>query len=1424
MLALACPKPYPERRILGADIRVSCSTHTFKGLQKMPQEDRYGQYRLNKLITENSQIQTWLATDTRTGDECVAKVLTCTVDESQNAVRTILLQSIQFQKLIWHRGIVTSIGKYVRRERVLVAYPLINTTLWKPVTPALFWKHVSSILLEMGILLDYLHWLGLVHGDVKLSHFLFNTEYSTCRMKLIDLDFMTMSNSSPSARLFGTPGYIAPEILNNDIVTEHSDNYSLGICLKECVKATEEHSTEFVSNLSKVKDLADVLTEEDRYRRPRILLNALYDHKLITCQDHKAALQRLLTMTWIACWRNSRLPEPITPIRLSEHLARKARTVGIPLDVVEDLYQVWRRQPVSGLLLIRHLVRSASIERIGDYFQLAVPDMVAKHIFEVACKVEGHNTWRSGSLDSSTVDARTALLDQAKFFKRKGQYLKSFIYLNNVLSLAEKCPGTEELRQLLLELGFLARVLNRPQEATEFLTKAASIESSSSDRRLSVLHDLAQVLINDRNLKQAKSIVDTGLRESIALKDNEFRLRFGEQRAWSAAASGHLALAEKDYASLISEAEDFGFNHLLIRLYNGMGIAAWRSGNFLHSRDLLRKCIDIAKRQKLLSEAVSGLRNLSVLCFELGNYTSAVKYGKLALKSSTNPLDLGKVPHICYAVAAAYVRLSEFGKAEYWYQQSISKISGTNHNLLLCDYYQLMGWLNLNRSQILTGKQLLHRALETAGDTQPNRTEAKAYHSLAEIFLLEGEYDSCMRALQKARAVLESLGEEAACIELDFLGALNSSLNHDPESVPELYNNLDLLIHHNCHYYATVCLFYVLMLGTKELVRKAIKEGNALHELVSARQTPLAGAVSQLLSWHLSVDSSMEQRVATLKQIYQDLVSSGQTLPALLVCEKIAMVYAAELQLKLACRFYSQAAKLAVSLGNKRLQRAMSAKAEAVPADSTGQERLLRSIHGISEILKNRTSYEDTLRSILQYVVSETGAERGVILMRSDPKSQLQVRASLHCDNTSLEDVVDISQSLPLDAATSRSPLVIENALTDERTRGYKSVVVHNILSVICIPITIMDRCLGVIYLDHHTIPALFDKPDITFVSSVGNFISTALESIHELRQVSSTADRLQQELAEVGIGSKFVTESPLVRDLLSRFPSIARTNVSVLLVGESGTGKEILCEMLHSMSLRSQGPLVKLNCAAVPNTIIESELFGIAKNVATGVGQREGKFAAADGGTLLLDEIADMPLEIQAKVLRVLEYQQFEKVGSNRTIHTDVRFIYATNKDLQELIHKGKFRQDLFYRINTMIIRVPPLRERCEDVIPLLEHFLKSFSPEQDLRPRFSKRAIEVMLTYEWPGNVRQLRNLAEKACILWPGRVVEKSDLPEEFQETRDRKKGAGQISNAIEKSRITEALIANKWNQSQTARVLDMPLTTLRRKISQYDIRRQ
>jgi len=248
---------------------------------------------------------------------------------------------------------------------------------------------------------------------------------------------------------------------------------------------------------------------------------------------------------------------------------------------------------------------------------------------------------------------------------------------------------------------------------------------------------------------------------------------------------------------------------------------------------------------------------------------------------------------------------------------------------------------------------------------------------------------------------------------------------------------------------------------------------------------------------------------------------------------------------------------------------------------------------------------------------------------------------------------------------------------------------------------------------------------------------------------------------------------------------------------------------------------MIKVNCAAIAGTLIESELFGVGKNVATGVDEREGKFEAADGGTLFLDEIGDMPLEIQAKVLHVLEYQRFEKVGSNRTIVTDARFIYATNKDLKSLVKEGKFREDLFYRINTILINIPPLRDRKDDIPSLLKHFLSAFTPEKAKRPIFSSSAMEALIVYPWPGNVRELRNIAERYSISHRGRHVDLIDLPIEFQANRGKNSSDKSAAENIEKARIRQLLEAHNWNRSKVARIQEMPLTTLRRKIQKYRI---
>jgi transcriptional regulator with PAS, ATPase and Fis domain len=303
------------------------------------------------------------------------------------------------------------------------------------------------------------------------------------------------------------------------------------------------------------------------------------------------------------------------------------------------------------------------------------------------------------------------------------------------------------------------------------------------------------------------------------------------------------------------------------------------------------------------------------------------------------------------------------------------------------------------------------------------------------------------------------------------------------------------------------------------------------------------------------------------------------------------------------------------------------------------------------------------------------------------------------------------------------------------------------------------------------------------------------------------------------GKSKEFITQCNITQSMLDKLPEIANTNASVLLIGESGTGKELLADMIHNSSHRSDKPFLRLNCTSMPDSLIEGELFGIGKGVATGVGKRIGKFEAADGGTLLMDEIGDMPLNIQAKVLRVLEYQKFEMVGSIRTISTDIRFIYSTNKDLERMVLNESFRRDLFHRINTITIEIPPLRDRKGDIPLLIDHFVNLFSGNEGSKPNIPDEIIQSLMLYSWLGNVRELKNIIERWCILAPNKAIRTSDLPSNIIEEISSQKG--QSSQQFEKYHITNLLKQNNRNQSKVARIINMPLSTLRRKIKKYNI---
>jgi len=339
---------------------------------------------------------------------------------------------------------------------------------------------------------------------------------------------------------------------------------------------------------------------------------------------------------------------------------------------------------------------------------------------------------------------------------------------------------------------------------------------------------------------------------------------------------------------------------------------------------------------------------------------------------------------------------------------------------------------------------------------------------------------------------------------------------------------------------------------------------------------------------------------------------------------------------------------------------------------------------------------------------------------------------------------------------------------------------------------------------------------------SVRNAVRTQKleEEVDELRE------RTEREYQLVG-------EASGMRDLRDQIERAAPTKATVLIQGESGTGKELVAREIHRRSSRSQMPFVQVNCAAIPEELIESELFGHEKGSFTGaVRKQTGKFVAADGGTIFLDEIGDMSLRTQAKVLRVLQEGEVEPVGSAMVVKVDVRVIAATNKDLVEEIRAGRFREDLYYRLNVIPIRTPPLRERRDDVPVLAQHFAALFAQEHNKHPKkFTPAALRALQDAPWRGNVRELRNMIERVVIMVPSDTIDVTDLPTEFFRAATEIISSAMhlatlqaFKDEAEKAFILAKLREHGWNVSKTAEAIDTPRSNLYKKIEQYGIKRE
>ncbi len=489
----------------------------------------------------------------------------------------------------------------------------------------------------------------------------------------------------------------------------------------------------------------------------------------------------------------------------------------------------------------------------------------------------------------------------------------------------------------------------------------------------------------------------------------------------------------------------------------------------------------------------------------------------------------------------------------------------------------------------------------------------------------------------------------------------------------------------------------------------------------------------------------------------------------------------------------------------------------------------------ISEALAKALDLEDALNSILRVLSDSLEMQRGTITLVDPNTNELHIEVAHGLSTAEKErGRYKIGEGITGKVVETGLPMVIQDMgadpsfLNKTRSRDLES----RKYAFLCVPIKVGNKVVGALSVDHLFKGEISYEEDVKLLTIIASMVGQAVR-IRELANKEKEAVvteniKLKQELKGKYKFGNIIYSSPLMESVIKASSQVAESQVTVLIRGESGTGKELFASAIHYSSPRANKPFIKVACASLPENLLESELFGYERGAFTGALERKpGRFEMANGGTIFLDEIGDMSLATQVKLLRVLQEKEFERLGGTQTIKVDVRVICATHRDLEEMVKEYKFRQDLFYRINVFPITIPPLRSRKEEIPILSAHFLEMFNKENKKHIKgLSRAALDVLLSYGWPGNVRELENVMERAVVLCQKELITPADLPPNLSampvaETVPSGATLPEIVESLEKQKIEEALKAY-GSQRKAAKALGITERMLGYKIGKYGIK--
>lgn len=925
----------------------------------------------------------------------------------------------------------------------------------------------------------------------------------------------------------------------------------------------------------------------------------------------------------------------------------------------------------------------------------------------------------------------------------------------------------------ILKTGNHYTLLGYYKEAIKLYSKLLSIVKNKKER-IKILHNLAFIKTITGKYNEAEKILEDLLK---AIKEKDIRFELLIDRGWLYFSKSDFTMAGKIYKEALILSTKLKRKSLLPKLLYNLGILKERTEEYKEAEEYGKKALTIARASKNQIHIIAALNLLGRIEQQRGRYNKAILYYEDAVKYLNKSKNLLRMLNILVNLSENFYFSGEIASCEENYFNAINLAKKLGRLYEIAYLFNRYGSILSRKGKWRTAEEFFKKSLEIGVSIKNFGVQFDNLTELALLSAFQGNKNRFEDAIKKAIRLKKEIKDEKEILKIDLVRGIEKYISEDFErAIFYLERIIKTIEKTNAPEHQIPALIYKgLSLVKMDRKNEALDALKKAKEMMRKSGIHLYKEEAELAG----IEIIKDKITTKLKKRIEKLINNTNIKAQPFLYAR-CLILLSDIKLRTFNR-KKEINSLTESINYLKKAKEILEKMDAEPfipklntkflklidefihleVEGPKKKSYLELLKELGKTIKNINNPEELKERFLSMAKKLTGAERGLFLTLN-PDTDNFIITGKDMDKATITDAKKFSRSVINRVKRTKRPLISYDAVQDRRFKKSESVLINNIHSVLCIPVINEDRVLGTLYLDSRKKPGLFSKEDKDFFGSLSNLLAGTLMKALEFRKIEEETILLKKHLRTRFGPKNIIGKSGKMQEVFDKIEKAAKIDIPVLMLGDTGTGKELVAATIHQLSKRKANIFSIVDCLALTLSLLESELFGYTKGAFTGADrQKIGLLEASKDGTIFIDEIGDASYAIQSNLLRFLDTGEVKKIGATKYHKVDTRIIAATNKDIYQLVAEGKFRKDLFYRINKFVIQLPPLRERKEDIKLLLEYFLALFNRKYNKEIKgLTKDAFELLFNYDWPGNVREFESEIER-CVLF----CNKSLITKEF-----------------------------------------------------------